>query len=296
MPGPRRRRPVVAGQRALQRREAQTAQNAAPTGSGPAIASEAALRAGEEQVAHQERELGAPLGLPPGLTPEAADELAAGTAVTSDEGASAGERSGDTVAAADAAAIPTAGQAGSLAAGAWSEPTSTPTPDAGAWERPVRSARGLNAALAVLLLALAGTAYLIGWPHQAKDRYTEERVDALAAAQSAAVDLLSVNYESIEAGQKKAASHLAPQFLGEYTRFFDSLRTTAVKNKLVLSSHVEAGGVTSIKDADHVVVLLFIDQISTNAQRASPRIDQNRVRLRMVHRGGKWLVEGLDAI
>ena len=251
MPGPSRRRPVVAGQRARQRRETQTAQPVLNPPTEPLIASEAALQAGEERAAHQERELGTPLGLPPGLPPEAADAVAPEISASGREAA--------------VAAAP-------------------------------RSTRGLTAALAVLLVLLLGAAWLIGLPSRPADRYTQQRVDALAAAQSAATDLLSVNYESIQAGQKKAAGHLAPKFRAEYTKFFTDLQTTAVKNKLVLTTHVEAGGVTSIKDADHVVALLFIDQISTNAQRSSPRIDQNRVRLRMVHTGGKWLVEGLDAI
>ncbi|MDX6274607.1 MAG: Mce-associated rane protein [Frankiales bacterium] len=176
---------------------------------------------------------------------------------------------------------------------------SAPVYAAPGYQVPGRRSSGygvLTALLAAAVLLLAAAVWLIGLPTQPKDSHPETRVDALAAAQTAAVDLLSVNYETLEVGQKKAAAHLAPKFRGEYTKFFNDLQSTAVKNKLVLSSSVVASGVTSVKDADHVVVLLFIDQISTNAVRSSPRIDQNRVRLRMVRTGGHWLVEGLDAI
>ena len=159
-----------------------------------------------------------------------------------------------------------------------------------------RGSRGLTAALAVLVVLLAALAWVIGLPTQPAERYGEARLDALAAARTASVDLLSVNYETLEVGKAKAAEHLAPKFRAEYTKFFADLQTTATRNKLVLTSSVVAGGVTSVKDSHHVVVLLFIDQVSTNAVRSSPRIDQNRVRLRMVEQGGKWLVEGLDAI
>ena len=171
----------------------------------------------------------------------------------------------------------------------------------GAGSLPARTAGtgagvGLTAALAVLVLLLGALAWFIGLPTQPAERYGEARLDALAAARAASVDLLSVNYETLEVGQKKAAEHLAPKFRAEYTKFFTDLQTTAEKNKLVLTSSVVAGGVTSVRDAHHVVVLLFIDQVSTNAVRSSPRIDQNRVRMRMVEQNGTWLVEGLDAI
>jgi hypothetical protein len=175
----------------------------------------------------------------------------------------------------------------------------TGTGAASAWDRPARRAStGLTAGLAVLVLLLGALAWLIGPPSQPAERYGEARLDALAAARSAAVDLISVNYQALDAQEKKAKSHLAmgSKFAKDYVTFLPKLRDTYTRNKLVLTTDVSAAGVIRVVDAKHVLVLAFIDQVSTNAARSTPRIDQNRVRLHMVESGGKWLVEGLEAL
>jgi Mce-associated membrane protein len=157
------------------------------------------------------------------------------------------------------------------------------------WQLPAEIAAGVIALLLAVLLVLQVLEQADRKPIK------QARLDASAAARSAVVALISVNYQSLAAGKAKAEKTLAPKFRPEYDKFLTSLQSTATQNKLVSSASVESSGVLSAS-ADHVKVLLFVDQISTNASRSAPRIDQPRVTMKMVKLEGKWLVEGFEVV
>lgn len=147
-------------------------------------------------------------------------------------------------------------------------------------------------AVAVVLLVLV-VLELVSYRH---DNATKAaRLDASAAARSAVVALISVNYEALPEGRATAVKTLAAKFRPEYDKFLNSLEATAKANKLISSASVETSGVISASP-DRVTVLLFVDQISTNASRPAPRIDQPRVKMKMIKVGGKWLVEGFEVV
>lgn len=162
---------------------------------------------------------------------------------------------------------------------------------------PARGARGrlpeLALGVAALLLAVLAVLETLSWREAKATK--EARLDASVAARAAVVALISVNYEALPEGRARAVKTLAPKFRPEYEKFLTSLETTATANKLISSANVETSGVIKASP-DEVTVLLFIDQISTNASRSSPRIDQPRVRMTMVKSGGAWLVKAFEVV
>lgn len=158
-----------------------------------------------------------------------------------------------------------------------------------------RRGRLPEVALAVVALLLAVLAVLETLSWREAKATEEARLDASVAARAAVVALISVNYQSLPEGRARAVKTLAPKFRPEYEKFLTSLEATATANKLISSASVETSGVIKASPKA-VTVLLFIDQISTNASRSAPRIDQPRVRMSMVKLGGSWLVKAFEVV
>ncbi len=126
-----------------------------------------------------------------------------------------------------------------------------------------------------------------------------DRSAALAAARSAAQDILSYDYRTIDADIRRAQSHATGTFATQYRQSADQLAAQARQNRAIVQASPGQPGVVSA-DRGQVVVLVFVDQASVKQLEAqkSPttRIDQNRVRLTMTQVNGHWLVSQLAAL
>ncbi len=164
---------------------------------------------------------------------------------------------------------------------------------AGAATSPRPTVVALLATLAVLLALAVTVATLSVSNHRA---VVQARTNALAAAKNAASAVLSASYRTVDADIAAARKDLTPRFQRQYdTIATGSFRQMVVDNQAIITAQVEAGGVKQAT-RNRVVVLLFVNQLSTNNKRPVPRLDQPRVRLTMVLQNGKWLVDGMDAI
>ena len=125
------------------------------------------------------------------------------------------------------------------------------------------------------------------------------RDDALAAARTAARDLLSYDYRTLDKDIAKAKSETTGAFAKQYAGAAGRLVADARQARAIVQASPSAPGVVSAS-ADQVVVLLFVDQASvkqTRGQRSpATRIDQSRVRMTMTLVHGRWLVSQLAAL
>lgn len=154
---------------------------------------------------------------------------------------------------------------------------------------PVALLGGLAIVLAVTLV-LAGLAVA---RHKASER---ARVSAAKAAQQAAVAVLSADYRQLDANIKRAESWLTPSFRKDYLQLAQqAFGQLARDNHLLLTSTVVGYGVREASP-DRVVVLLFVDQVSTTLNKPTPKLAQNRVRMTMRKVDGRWLVAKIDAL
>ena len=158
--------------------------------------------------------------------------------------------------------------------------------------RPGRSARVLVVALVVLLVAALVALGLV-W------RALEHRRDldsagraAERAARAAAVAMTSYDYRTADRDFGWVDTAGTARFRTQYAE------VSAPVEKLVVQLKAHATGsvldsAARVRDADHVTVLLFVDQALTSAggDAASRRLDQPRVVMKMVRQGGRWLVD-----
>jgi Mce-associated membrane protein len=149
-------------------------------------------------------------------------------------------------------------------------------------------------ALLVAALAVGGVLLVQQRDHDARQRAGEQ---ALAAARSAAVAVLSYDYRHLDADFAAAEALTAQPFTAEYQRTTSkAVKPVATKNAAVVKASVSAAGVVRA-GTDRVVVLAFVNQTTTSSRLQRPQVDQNRVELTMVRRDdGRWLVAAVKAM
>jgi Mce-associated membrane protein len=134
---------------------------------------------------------------------------------------------------------------------------------------------------------------------ESKAAVNSARGDAARAARAAATRLLAYDYRHIAADIAASKKLITAPFSGQYAEATSTLQTEAVKLKAIVQADVRT---TSVEDAtrSRVVVLLFVDQSSIKQLpgQSTPvsRVDEQRVRMTMVHAHGTWLVSELSAL
>ena len=174
------------------------------------------------------------------------------------------------------------------------EPSTEPSPARRAGRTPRPDLLMLGAV--VVVVALVVTAALLSVGARGADRTEQARTAAVAAAESAAVDVLSYDYRHLDRDFARAHRQLTGGFADDYRRTTERVvRPTAqqvhavVKAEVVASSVVRAG-------QNRVVVLLFVNQTTTSNRLDAPKVDRNRVRMTMARVDGNWLVSQVDAL
>src|SRR5947209_5226014 len=162
--------------------------------------------------------------------------------------------------------------------------------------------RALNVAARVCALlclpALAGLVLLL-LRGPAPDTTAHARHDALAAATTAAHDVLSYDYRTLDRDVARAKAETTGAFAQQYAESATQLLSQAKQVKAIVQASVGLPGVVSAH-RNTVVVLVFVDQASVKQlpgqKSPSTRIDQSRVRLTMTKVGNRWLVSALAAL
>ena len=163
------------------------------------------------------------------------------------------------------------------------------------------SRRTMVVAGVVALLAVAAVvvAVILGLQVRTEARVADAREQAPAAAERAAKAIFAYDYQDMPADLARAKPYLTDSFAKEFTKNFhllekqkDGTPGPAIETKTVVKSDVPA---TSVVDSqDNVVrVLAYVNLTSTRPGR-DPQIFQNRVTMKMVKEGDRWLVDKVD--
>ncbi|GAA0332575.1 hypothetical protein NE235_30005 [Actinoallomurus spadix] len=152
------------------------------------------------------------------------------------------------------------------------------------------------ATVPLVILACAVLVVAIGcldlWHRRNQDIAVQHaREDGLAAAQSAAKDLLSYNYRTLDYDLKKAESEMTPAMAKSYAEYWKIFRPSVEKSQTQALTQVQVASVAHAT-ADRVEVLLFVKMISVNAAHKEPQVDTSWPRLQMKKSGKKWLIDG----
>ena len=144
--------------------------------------------------------------------------------------------------------------------------------------------------LLVLALVAATTFGVLLAKRSAADRAGAE---ALATAQAYAVTVTSYDYQNLDRNFADVLDGATGEFKDQYSGASRTLRQLISGAKTTSKGTVLAAGIQS-QSTDQVVVLVFIDQVITNAVTPQPKIDRTRVVMTLTPPDGRWLVSKLE--
>lgn len=122
----------------------------------------------------------------------------------------------------------------------------------------------------------------------------QDATAALAAAKRDIIPLLSYDYQSMDASQKKAHAVMTAGERKKYDQLFQLLKQNVPNTKTVVKTLAPVdAGVVRVGD-DRVQVLVLVDNNVTNAQTAQPIGYHVFATLTMAKVGDKWLVDNVE--
>jgi Mce-associated membrane protein len=122
---------------------------------------------------------------------------------------------------------------------------------------------------------------------------------AMYAAATAAQDLSSYDYRTLESDIKTAAAQTTGQLRTDYEKQAQAIMATARQQQVVVNAQTVKSGVVSASPGQ-VVVLVFLNRTtsktasSSSGQERTP--DQLRLVMTMKKVGGRWLVAKVDVL
>lgn len=153
-------------------------------------------------------------------------------------------------------------------------------------------------ALVLALLLSGGLAAWLYFEQFRPDQQTDDAATraAVDAARDGTVALLSYKPDTLNRDFAAAKSHLTGGFLNYYDQFTKEVVTPAAKQKAVTTTAQVVGAAASEMHPDSVVVLVFVNQITTSKERPDPAMASSSVLVSMSKVHGAWLITKFDPI
>lgn len=165
--------------------------------------------------------------------------------------------------------------------------------DAGEPQRSGRRPAPRAIAVAVLLGVAVATAVTFGVMLANRTATDRAGSEALATARAYAVTVTSYDYQTLDRNFADVLDGATGEFRDQYSGASQALRKLITDAKATSKGTVLAAGIQQA-DTDQVEVLVFVDQMITNAASPQPRLDRNRVLMTMSPHDGRWLVDKLE--
>ncbi|MCC5581376.1 hypothetical protein IMZ11_37815 [Microtetraspora sp. AC03309] len=123
--------------------------------------------------------------------------------------------------------------------------------------------------------------------------------EAMTAARSYAVDMLSYDYRTMGADLARAGSHTTGALAVRYARLAETLPPVARQRQEVRQAVVAAAAVESATP-EEARILVFLNTVTSSREPGGNQpkqvVDQNRARLVMTRENGRWLVSDLSTL
>ncbi|WP_158886732.1 hypothetical protein [Amycolatopsis anabasis] len=151
------------------------------------------------------------------------------------------------------------------------------------------------AALAVLFVAgiAAGVTFFL--LYKDKSDVDSAKDAALSTARSYAVTVTTYDYQNLDKNFADVLDGATGEFKDQYTGASGTLRQLIQQAKATAKGNVIDAAVKSAS-ADQAEVTLFVDQSVTNAATQQPRVDRNRVLMKLERHDDRWLVSSLQLV
>ncbi|GAB3696403.1 hypothetical protein [Saccharopolyspora tripterygii] len=159
-----------------------------------------------------------------------------------------------------------------------------------------RRRRIVTALVVVVLLAAATGVGVLHLRQAAAARLDSARAEAGRAAAQRIPEVLSYSHDTLDRDLDAAQRAVTGPFARDYLELQRSaVRPAAVRDRISTRTTVSALGVVSAEE-NRVVVLAFINQLTTSARQTTPLIEGARVRVTLEKTGEDWLVSKMDTL
>ena len=158
-----------------------------------------------------------------------------------------------------------------------------------------RAKAGTLVLVALLVAAVAASVLL--W-RRADDLEQRQQVataesEATRAASRIAVSMTTYDYRTVDKDFSWIQDDGTQGFQTTYTESTKPIRQLIERTRATASGKVSDAAGTA-EDADHVEVLLFVDQVLKRAGDPKSSVDSSRVVMDMVRQGDRWLVDDVE--
>ncbi|MET9210479.1 MULTISPECIES: h domain protein [unclassified Nocardia] len=144
--------------------------------------------------------------------------------------------------------------------------------------------------LGVLGLIAAVILGLSGYQLYEHSRTEQARTDALTTASRTVTAMFSYEPGTVDTELPKAADNLTEEFRADYLKLIEQAIAPGAKEKqLTVKATAQAEGVVSA-DPEHVVVLLYLNQLTTSKDSPQGTTSGSRVRVSLDKADNRWLV------
>ncbi|MEV4729310.1 hypothetical protein [Saccharopolyspora sp. NPDC049426] len=157
--------------------------------------------------------------------------------------------------------------------------------------------RRITTALVVaVLLAATGAVVVLHQRQDAAARVAAARTAATEVAARRIPEVLSYSHETLDRDLAAAERAVTGGFARDYLELQRTMiRPAAVRDRISTRTTLSALGVVTATDRQ-VVLLAFINQLTTSSRRPAPLIEGARVRVTLEKVGEDWLVSTLDTV
>ena len=158
-----------------------------------------------------------------------------------------------------------------------------------------RNVLALGAALVIVALLAAGVVTL-GLRLQSARQAEAARTQASAASRDAARVLFSYDFKTLDADFARGLSVTTGALRDQYSRNTELVvKDVALRYKAVVVADVVESAVVQA-GPDAVTTIVFMNQATTSTRVEGQKIDLSRVRMHLVLRDGRWLVDKVEAL
>lgn len=161
----------------------------------------------------------------------------------------------------------------------------------------LRAELGITA-LAVLAIAVAAIAVTLWSTQYRTDSHLDDAAarSAVDAATSGTVALLSYAPDTVDTDFASAKTHLTGDFLAYYSQFTQQIVAPAAKDKSIATDAAVVRAAVAELAQDRAVVLVFINQTTTSAEKPDPAMTASSVRVTLTKVDDSWRISQFEPV
>ncbi|WP_245649489.1 twin-arginine translocation pathway signal [Nocardia shimofusensis] len=161
----------------------------------------------------------------------------------------------------------------------------------------LRTERGITV-LSILAIAAAALTVTLWATQYRTDSHVDDAAErsVVDAATTGTVALLSYAPDTIDADFASAKTHLTGDFLAYYSQFTQQIVAPAAKEKSVATDAAVVRAAVAELTPDRAVVLVFINQTTTSAEKPDPAMTASSVRVSLTKVDDSWRISQFEPV